>query len=188
MNPPPALTFAALDGLAFAAARNRLGALPAGTVYAGSALAPFLEFSQLARGGLLPRPGDAPWFLPGGMTALETALRSGHKQWVCPDGASAGFFRMGAVWSEDDTPWMGFQLAAQKAAAPPRSSRRRSARCSATCTSIPARRLPASPLSWRIVMRSSSPSPIAASVSGRAFARVPTMLTSPTTGRRCVLR
>ena len=59
MDAPPAPTFAALDGLAFAAARNRLGALPTGTVCAGRALGPFLEPSQLARGGLLSRPGDA---------------------------------------------------------------------------------------------------------------------------------
>ncbi|MBX9590845.1 MAG: hypothetical protein K2X43_16165 [Hyphomonadaceae bacterium] len=117
MNAPLALTFTALDGLAFAAARKRLDALPAGTVYAGRSLGPFLELSQLAAGGLFPRPDDAPWLVPGSMQAFETALRSGRKQWVCPDGASAGFFRMGAQWSEDDTPWMGFQLAAQKAAA-----------------------------------------------------------------------
>jgi hypothetical protein len=116
MDTPPPLTFAALDGLAFAAARGRLSALPAGTAYAGRALGPFLELSQLARGGLLPRPGDASWILPGALRAFDTALRSGRKQWVCPDSASAGFFHMGAQWSEDDTPWMGFQLAAQKAA------------------------------------------------------------------------
>jgi hypothetical protein len=58
MDATPALTFAALDGLAFAAARNRLGALPAGTVYAGCALGPFLELSQLAKVGSLPRPGE----------------------------------------------------------------------------------------------------------------------------------
>jgi hypothetical protein len=116
MEALPPLTFATLDGLAFAATRNRLGALPAETVYAGGALGPFLEFSQLAAGGLLPRPGAASWFLPGAMQAFETALCSGRKQWICPNGAASGFFRMGAQWSEDDTPWMGFQLAAQKAA------------------------------------------------------------------------
>jgi hypothetical protein len=47
---------------------------------------------------------------------FDAAARSGRKQWVCPDSALVGFFRMGAEWSEDDTPWMGFQLAAQKAA------------------------------------------------------------------------
>jgi hypothetical protein len=50
------------------------------------------------------------------MQAFDTALRSGRKQWVCPATASAGFFRMAAQWTDDDTPWMGFQLAAQKAA------------------------------------------------------------------------
>ncbi len=116
MDAPAALTFAALDGLAFAAARNRLGALPAGTVYAGRALGPYLELSQLAAGGLLPRHSVASWLLPDAMSAFDTALRSGCKQWVCPDCASVGLFRMGPEWSEDDTPWMGFQLAAQRAA------------------------------------------------------------------------
>ena len=131
MAAPTSLTFAALDGLAFAAARNRLGALPAGTVYAGAALGPFLELSQLAVAGLLPRPGDVAWLAPGLVHALDAALRSGHKQWICPDGASAGFFRMGAEWSEDDTPWMGFQLAAQKAAAAMGFPRRTSAQFAA---------------------------------------------------------
>ena len=116
MDAPPPLTFAALDGLAFAAALKRLGALPEGTVYEARALGPFLELSQLAAGGFLPRPGDVSWLVPGAMLSFDTALRSGRKQWVCPDGAS-GFFRMAAEWSEDDTPWMGFQLAAQKGAA-----------------------------------------------------------------------
>lgn len=116
MNAPPALTFAALDGIAFAAARKRLGALPSGTAYAGRALGPFLELSQLAAGGLLPRPCDASWLVPGAMQAFDAALRSGRKQWVCPATAAAGFFCMGAQWNEDDTPWVGFQLAAQKAA------------------------------------------------------------------------
>jgi hypothetical protein len=117
MEARPTLTFAALDGLAFAAARKRLDALPSGTVYAARALGPFLEFTQLAGAGSLPRPGDLPWLVPGALHAFDTAVRSGRKQWVCPATASAGFFRMGAEWSEDDTPWMGFQLAAQKAAA-----------------------------------------------------------------------
>lgn len=131
MDAPPALTFAALDGLAFAAVRNRLGALPAGTVYAGRALGPFLEILQLAASGLLPRPGDTSWLVPGSMLAFDTALRSGCKQWVCPGGASAGFFRMGAEWSEDDRPWMGFQLAAQKAASTMGFHRRTSAQFAA---------------------------------------------------------
>jgi len=51
------------------------------------------------------------------MRAFNTALPAVASSGVCPDGASAGFFRMGAEWSDDDTPWIGFQLAAQKAAA-----------------------------------------------------------------------
>ncbi|MGT2503243.1 hypothetical protein ACVOMS_25545 [Bradyrhizobium guangxiense] len=47
------LTFAALDGIAFAAARDRLGALPE---YVAGDLGPLIEMIQLARTGLLPPP------------------------------------------------------------------------------------------------------------------------------------
>ncbi|MBX9588495.1 MAG: hypothetical protein K2X43_04265 [Hyphomonadaceae bacterium] len=117
MDSRPAFTFAALDGLAFAAAKQRLSALAPGMSYGANALGPFLELVQLGAGGLLPRADQAPWLTLGGMTQFDAALRSGRKQWVCPDSKAAGFFRTGAKWSEDDTPWVGFALAAQKAAA-----------------------------------------------------------------------
>jgi hypothetical protein len=117
MDSRPAFTFAALDGLAFAAAKQRLNSLPLGTSYGAIALGPFLELVQLGAGGLLPRADQAPWLNLGGMTRFDAALRSGRKQYVCPDSQAAGFFRTGAQWSEDDTRWVGFALAAQKAAA-----------------------------------------------------------------------
>lgn len=117
MDSMPAFTFAALDGLAFAAAKQRLDALPPATTYAANTLGPFLEFAQLCASGLLPRADQAPWLTLGGVKGFNGALRSRRKQWICPDTKAAGFFRTGAQWSEDDTPWVGFALAAQKAAA-----------------------------------------------------------------------
>lgn len=65
----------------------------------------------------MPRPDAAPWLSLEGMAAFDAALRGGRKQWLCPSSRSAGYFRTGADWSEDDTAWVGFVLAAQKAAA-----------------------------------------------------------------------
>jgi hypothetical protein len=110
------LTFAALDGLAFAAGRGRLNELPEETAFAAEALGPFLELTQLSAYGLLPRADKAPWLALGGISAFEAALRSGRREWTCPASRAAGFFRTGAAWSDDETAWVGFGLAAQKAA------------------------------------------------------------------------
>jgi hypothetical protein len=115
MNAAP-LTFAALDGLAFAAGRGRLKELPPGTAFTACALGPFLELTQLGACGLLPRPHTASWLALAGASELEAALRSGRREWICPASRASGFFRTGAQWSEDETAWIGFGLAVQKAA------------------------------------------------------------------------
>src|SRR6266699_5851134 len=102
------LTFAALDGLAFAATRGRLRDLPSEPAYAADALGPFLEFTQLGACGLLPRPDQAAWLALGSVSGFEAALRSGRREWICPASRAAGFFRTGRQWSEDETPWVGF--------------------------------------------------------------------------------
>jgi anti-sigma regulatory factor (Ser/Thr protein kinase) len=108
-------TFAALDGIAFAAARGRLQDLPPHTMFAAGALGPFLELTQLGATGFLPRLDKAAWLALDGIAGFETALRGGRKQWICPAGHTAGFFRTDLEWSEDETAWVGFGLAAQKA-------------------------------------------------------------------------
>jgi hypothetical protein len=110
------LAFAALDGLAFAAQRGRLKELPPDMAYGAAALGPFLELRQLGAEGLLPCPDKAAWLALDGLSAFETALRSGQRQWICPSSRATGFLRTGPDWSEDDTAWIGFGLAAQKAA------------------------------------------------------------------------
>ncbi len=113
----PPLTFAALDGMAFAAGRGRLHEDAADTRYNVGPLGPFMELRQLSACGLLPRPDQATWLDLGGAASLEEALRVGRQQWIGGNTGTVGFFRTGKSWSEDDTPWVAFGLAAQKAAA-----------------------------------------------------------------------
>lgn len=115
MSHPP-LTFAALDGLAFASGRGRLHGISSSVGFGATDLGPLLELKQFAADGLLPNPENAAWLTLNGLDAFDAAMRSGRRQWICPTSRAAGFFRTGADWSEDETAWIGFGLAAQKAA------------------------------------------------------------------------
>lgn len=115
MSGPQALTFAALDGLAFAAQRGRLNG-GRGLSFSVGALGPLIEWNELSGAGLLPFPDKTPWLSLDGTAALVAAMRSGHRQWICPTTRAAGLFRTPTNWSEEDTQWVGFGLAAQKAA------------------------------------------------------------------------
>ncbi len=116
MIAPKPLTFAALDGLAFAAERGRLSEQPSGAELSAGALGPLLELEQLSASGLLPRPDMAAWLSLDDTRVFEAALHSGLPQWICPATRAAGFFRTAPKRPEDNTPWVGFGLAAQKAA------------------------------------------------------------------------
>lgn len=109
-------TYAALDGIAFAAGRGRLGELAAGTRYDAGSLGPLMELRQLSAAGLLPQPDKAAWLDLRDAAPFEAALRDGRQQWIGGAGRTAGFFRPGESRSEDDSAWIGFGLAAQKAA------------------------------------------------------------------------
>src|SRR5204863_8540035 len=87
------LTFAALDGLAFAAERGRLHRA---TTLALSVrnLAPLFELLQLAASGLLPLPEHVPWLSLDGEAKFYTALASGRvRQRICPTTRCSGFIR-----------------------------------------------------------------------------------------------
>lgn len=116
MNARKPLTFATLDGLAFAAERGRLSDCPDFDELTVRALGPFLELSHLSCNGLLPPPRKAAWLALDDITTLESALRGGRRQWICPANRTIGLFRTAANWRDDDTAWVGFGLAAQKAA------------------------------------------------------------------------
>jgi len=116
MNGGKPLTFAALDGLAFAAERGRLDGRPADAALTAHGLGPLLEFIQLGVGGLFPRADMTAWLSLGALSAFEAAMRSGRSQWICPARAAIGFRRMSSSWTGGDAQWTGFGLAAQKAA------------------------------------------------------------------------
>ncbi|ACE99670.1 hypothetical protein IP86_17550 [Rhodopseudomonas sp. AAP120] len=105
------LTFAALDGIAFAAARGRLGALPE---YVAGDLGPLVEMIQLSRTGLLPSPSSAPWLRLNGTEALLHAA-VGSERWASPHGSGSGFLRCDVLQTEP-TRWTTFKLEAHKAA------------------------------------------------------------------------
>lgn len=108
------LDFAALDGLAFAAERRRLGERVLNLV--ARDLGPVVEFSQLAAMGLLPEPERAGWLRLDGLSVLCQAIASGRSHWVCPDEPCIGFLRTDAAPSADNMAWTAFGLAVQRAA------------------------------------------------------------------------
>jgi hypothetical protein len=110
--PPNALTFAALDGIAFAASRGRLGAdVPK---HVAADLGPIIEMLQLARTGLLPLPGSASWLHLDGSEALLHAATGGADRWVSTQGSNAGIFKCGLMAS-DAKSWTSFKVEAHKA-------------------------------------------------------------------------
>ena len=109
------LDFVAVDGLAFAAERERLAGRAPELV--ARDLGPVIEMGQLAAAGLLPAPGRASWLRLDGLGVLYQAIMSGRSHWVCPDGRRVGFLRTDVTPPADETIWTGFGLAAQQAAA-----------------------------------------------------------------------
>lgn len=110
---PNALTFAALDGIAFAASRGRLGEeVPK---YVAADLGPIIEMVQLARTGLLPLPGSAPWLHLNGSEALLGAAIGDADRWVSTQGNNAGVFKCKLMVS-DLRSWTSFKVEAHKAA------------------------------------------------------------------------
>lgn len=108
------LTFATLDGLAFAAERGRLsGSAP---ISSDGTIGPLLEWLLLSHTGLLPAPDTVAWFSLGSTAPLIVAMCSGVQEWICPVTHSTGFFRMPPAWPKNDSQWVGFGLAAQRAA------------------------------------------------------------------------
>lgn len=105
------LTFAALDGIAFAAARGRFGNMPE---YVAGDLGPLVEMVQLARTGLLPPPSSAPWLRLNGTEAVLRAAIGGSRGWASHDSGS-GFLRCDVLQTEPAR-WTSFKLEAHKAA------------------------------------------------------------------------
>lgn len=107
-----ALTFTALDGIAFAASRGRLRDIPE---YAADDLGPLIEMIQLARSGLLPPPHSAPWLRLNGTETVLRAAVSGAERWASPHGSGSGFARCDVLQTEPKR-WTAFLLEAHKGA------------------------------------------------------------------------
>lgn len=107
-----ALTFTALDGIAFAASRGRLRDIPE---YAADDLGPLIELVQYARSGLLSPPHSAPWLRLNGTEAVLRAAVSGAEGWASPHGSGSGFARCDVMQTEPKS-WTAFLLEAHKAA------------------------------------------------------------------------
>jgi hypothetical protein len=109
---PNELTFSALDGLAFAASRGRLGSdVPR---YVVADLGPIIEMVQLARSGLLPSPTSAPWLHLNGSEGLLQAALSGDDCWESSQSSQTGIIK---CEMKQSTPkrWTSFGVEAHKA-------------------------------------------------------------------------
>ena len=111
---PAPFTFAVLDGLGFAAIRDRLRPIPDGA-YRFDALGPVLELACLSTSGVLPPPSRAAWLTLDDAAGLGSALGEGRTIWTCRE-RHLGFLRMRAVRPEDETEENAFKLEVQRAA------------------------------------------------------------------------
>lgn len=109
------LTFSDVDGIAFASRRGTLECVSPGTELRAEALGPFLEYALLGAAGTLPRPHQATWLALGELTTFYQELRRRGPAWVCPKTKAIGIFRM-LDSPRDDSAWVAFGLAAQRAA------------------------------------------------------------------------
>lgn len=102
------LTFAALDGLVFAAVRRRLDGNA--HVYAVADLGPLVEMLQLARTSILP-PISAEWLRLDGLHELASAAAQQTPLWIARTGTEGH-----CKCSQDAIGWSSFGVAAHKAA------------------------------------------------------------------------
>jgi hypothetical protein len=107
------LTFTALDGLAFAAMRARLGQGPAKRL-AATSLGPLLELLRLSGDGSLPRVDCMPWIDLSPLTDFYGAYRRQDQLWISSATRRLGLLRTTERPDEDSI--LRFCSAAQRAA------------------------------------------------------------------------
>ena len=120
------LTFAAVDGLGFAAASGRL-ALSQPARYLSASLGPLLELLCLIAGGRLPSPIAGGWLEDNGARPMIAAILNQTECWIKPDDRRMGVIRAARSTSDEDALFTGFLMDAQRAA------RDVSRRCAAQC-------------------------------------------------------
>ena len=108
------LEFDDVDGLAFAAARGRLGKAVAVPAYKAGRLGPLVELLHLAAGDRLPNPAE--WLAScSGCSALASAVEANVECWVSPEEARTGVFRTVGPESTRQPLWTGFLMKAKRA-------------------------------------------------------------------------
>ena len=109
------LTFAAVDGLGFAAASGRL-ALSQPARYLPGSLGPLLELLCLIAGGRLPSPVAGGWLEDNGARPMIAAIQNQTECWIKPDDRRMGFIRAARSGSDEDALFTRFLMDAQRAA------------------------------------------------------------------------
>jgi hypothetical protein len=110
------LTFAAVNDLALAAERGRLGNRPASRLFVPTRLGPLIELQHFALAGRLEPLNRNPWIQLGGYTEFDVAFTGRRPQWLAPS-RRLGFFRTNDDPENGDvTPWVAFCFEAQRAA------------------------------------------------------------------------
>ncbi|MFN7541669.1 MAG: hypothetical protein ACK5TN_02585 [Acidobacteriota bacterium] len=112
--PPAPLTFDAVDGIGFAAERERFN--PSTLSLAADELGPLFELGLLAKSRLVRWPGRASWLSMNGLSPLMDALEQRKDRWICPATRGTALFRTSAAPSSDDQHWVEFCYAMQRAA------------------------------------------------------------------------
>jgi hypothetical protein len=115
MTVPLPLTFAAVDGLGFAAASGRLTEQT--TQYIPTSLGPLLELLCLTAGGRLPSPAGRGWLLDNGAGPMLAALHNNNEEcWTKPDDQRIGFIRTARNTHDGDVLLTKFLMDLQRAA------------------------------------------------------------------------
>jgi anti-sigma regulatory factor (Ser/Thr protein kinase) len=108
------LTFTAVDGLAFAARKGKLGAWS--KHYVVREIGPFLELNQLSIDGILPPLENVLTHDISKTGEFCSALHDNRRYWICPSSKQIGFFRT-TKSEEDISNSYQFGMAAKNAAA-----------------------------------------------------------------------
>lgn len=111
------LTFSAVDGLAFAAARGVLDTPVAPPrPFAPTSLGPLLEFLHLTACGRLPPLSGGSWLAANGAAPMIAALQENRERWVSADGRRMGFIRAVRLGPDGDNWLTDFLMHAKRAA------------------------------------------------------------------------
>ena len=110
------LTFAVVDGLAFAASRGTLDNANRSAPFQAASLGPVLEFIDLMACGALPPGANGEWLAPDEMSPFVEALLDVGEVWLSPGDGRMGFMRsrQGSPQSHEDQ--VNFLMHAKRAA------------------------------------------------------------------------